>query len=166
MAGLLTELIDVLDAEGEHYEDLLGLAKEKKEILVQNDVESLKKITSLENTLISRINRLEKKRLALMGDIATVLGRGAKALTLGALMETVRGQNEYPALNAAAGRLRAAAGSLREINALNKTLVEQSLEYIDFALNLLRGSANSGPSFYGNGLDDIDDGAQFFDARQ
>jgi flagellar biosynthesis/type III secretory pathway chaperone len=63
VAGLMDNLLEILSEQAENYENLLGLSKEKKDVIVSNDVKDLQTITSLENTLLGKHQRLEKKRI-------------------------------------------------------------------------------------------------------
>ena len=145
MAGLINELLTVLNEQAENYENLLALSHEKHEVLVQNDVKSLQKITNVENIIVGNNQRLEKKRIKITKDISTVLGKSEADMTLSLLAELISKQEEHPALVEVATRLRTTVEQLKEINDSNKALLAFSLDYVDFTMNLVRGAVSDMP---------------------
>jgi len=119
MAGLINELLTVLNEQAENYENLLALSHEKNQVLVQNDVKSLQKITNVENIIVGNNQKLEKRRTKIIKDISTVLGKAEADMTLTLLSEMIKDQDEHPALVEVSGRLRATVDSLKEINETN-----------------------------------------------
>ena len=142
MAGMITQLIENISEQIERYGELLGLSHEEKDILIKNDVEELQKITNLKNMVITQSNRLEKKRIALVDDIAEVMGSGQKNIELSALIELLGDQPEAEVLKEKGEILRSTLNQLKEANDLNKQLLEASIEYIEYSLNMVRSSVN------------------------
>jgi flagellar biosynthesis/type III secretory pathway chaperone len=148
MAGMINQLIDILGEQATRCEELLGLAKEKRDIIVKNEIEALQKITNLENMVISQNNRLEKQRVSLAADIAEVLGKRGQVLDIAALIECMAGQPQQEPLREAGNRLRTVLHELKEANDFNHVLIQNALEYVDYSLNLIRTSAQiSGPEY-------------------
>lgn len=148
MAGMINQLIDILGEQAARCEELLGLAKEKKDVIIKNDIEQLQKITNLENMVISQNNRLERERNTLTADIAEVLGKRGQAMNITALITAMEGQKEQEPLCAAGERLRAVLAELKEANDFNNTLIQNALEYIEYSLNVIRTSAQlEGPEY-------------------
>ena len=140
MAGMIDQLTAILSEQAQRYEELLGLAHEKKDIIVQNDIEALQKITHLENMVISQNKRLEKQRLALAVDIADVLGRRGQDLDIGTLLSLIDGQPGQAELKAAGDRIREILAQLKEANDFNNSLIQNALDYIEYSLNMIRSS--------------------------
>ncbi|MCL2617197.1 MAG: flagellar protein FlgN [Defluviitaleaceae bacterium] len=163
MAGLINELLTVLNEQAENYENLLALSHEKNQVLVQNDVKSLQKITNVENIIVGNNQKLEKRRTKIIKDISTVLGKAEADMTLTLLSEMIKDQDEHPALVEVSGRLRATVDSLKEINETNKTLLAFSLDYVEFTMNLIRGASSDGaPDNYSK----EQGGSSLFEAKQ
>jgi len=149
MSGMMQQLLETMNDQAQRYEELLGLALEKKDVVVQNDVEGLQKITNLENILISQNNRLEKKRLSLVTDIAEVLGQRGNDLDIAALIELMTGQpEEQKELKAVGDRIRDALKQLKEANDFNSSLIQNALDYIEYSMNLIRSSAQQTQATY------------------
>ena len=166
MAGLINELLTVLNEQAENYENLLALSREKHQVLVHNDVKSLQKITNVENIIIGNNQRLEKKRTKTIRDISTVLGKNESDMTLSLLADLIKQQDEHPELVKVSQRLRSAVEELKEVNDSNKTLLAFSLDYVDFTMNLVRGAVSEGAP---NSIDitGSDDGSHtLFQAKQ
>lgn len=81
MAGLVFDLIDVLEEQQKYYDELLILSEKKTVLIVNNDTEGLKEITSSENSVVGKIQKLEKSRIALVYDIANVINENPQNIT-------------------------------------------------------------------------------------
>ncbi len=166
MPGLINELVSVLEEQAENYENLLALSHEKVDVIVHNDVKSLQRITSVENTIIGRNQKLEKIRIALNKDIANVLNKKEDELTISLLSELIKNQPEHPKLIDVSKRITKALTDLKDVNDRNRVLIENSIEFIDFNINLIRGSTASPPIYPNNKKYNNEDGTSLFDAKQ
>jgi len=166
MAGLITQLTDCLTDQIANYDALIALSEIKKDIIINNDAETLSKITSEENAIVGKLQKLEKTRMSVMREIGIVLDIKNENYTLTDLCASMEGQAEQDILRGLISDLREKLGTLRAINTQNKTLVENSLEYIDFSVNVMRSSADPEKKFYNTAGDEIVPGTGFFDARQ
>ena len=171
MASLIDELITILSKENKEYQDLVILSKEKTNVIVKGDIEYLQKITEAEQSFISRITKLEKERTENVEEIAKVLCRDVKTLTVRDIIEVLNGQIEAKEkLAKVYDEIKNTISQLTSLNEMNKNLIDQSLELIDFDLNLLQGAymepevANYSKNAYNTG--NIDKSAGVFDAKQ
>ena len=155
MAGMMDQLVEILSEQTERYEELLGLAKEKRDVIINNDVESLQKINHLENLVISQNQRLEKKRQALVADMALVLNQKEDDLTLTKMIELMEGKEEKAPLEKAHDSIKAVLDELKEINQLNGELIQNALDYIEFSTNLMRSSTGQQPTAFFPGTDNM-----------
>jgi len=140
MAGMITRLIDVMNQQVDRHTELYGLSVEEKDAIVQNDIETLQKLVNLKNMVISQNNRLEKERMSLVNDIAEVLAVENKDLSLGELIEILDGKPEQEPLREVGTRLREVVFQLKEVNDINKSLLESSIEFVEYSLNALRST--------------------------
>ena len=132
-------LIETLDKEEKEYEALLELTKKKTPIIVEGDVEKLQNITDEEQMVIDRLAALDKEREQAMADIADVINRDVKTLKLSYLIDMLdKRPKEREALAELHDRIKATVGELKTINDQNRVLIEQSLDIVDFNLNLVR----------------------------
>ena len=146
MAGMITNLIEILNEQTERHTELLGLSVEEKDAIVQNDIETLQKLVNLKNIVISQNNRLEKKRLSLVADIADVLALRNKDLDIKTLADLLEGKPEQTELIEAGRKLRDVVVELKEVNDLNKELLENALGYVEYSINVLQSAISPEPA--------------------
>ncbi len=139
MASLIEELIDTLGKENTEYEKLLELSRLKGEIIVKRDIPALEKITDDEQNVMTCIGNLDAKREELTKDIANVINKDVEELTLSVLTELLNKQpKEQKALSIIHDKLKTTVSNVRNINENNRQLIDQSLEMVEFDLNMLR----------------------------
>ena len=132
-------LIDTLDREEKEYVTLLDLSKRKTPVIVEGDVEKLQKITDEEQIVIEHLSALDKEREQAMADIADVINKDVKTLKLSYLIDMLdKRPKERADLASLHDRLKATVGELKTINDQNKSLIEQSLDIVNFNLNLVK----------------------------
>lgn len=141
MASLTEELIRVLEGEQEIYRKLIPIAEEKTKVIVKNDLTSLQEITAREQQAIEQVNALERRREEIVVNMATVLNRDPRTLKLKNLVKLLEKRpEEQKKLAELYDLLTASIRQLSEINERNKVLINQSLEMIQFEMNLIQST--------------------------
>lgn len=141
MASLIEDLLDVLDNENKKYTKLLDLSMQKTAVIVKGDVDELQSIVAKEQLIVDDINILEKRRQEGLGDISNVLNIPYEELTLGQLIIVMEKQpKEHAALIKVHDELKATVDKMVKINDNNKMLLQQSLDMVEFELNLARNA--------------------------
>ena len=141
MAGLIDELVNVMSQENDIYRELIPIAEEKTRVIIKNDLDALQKITEQEQLTIEKITALEKKREEVVINIGTVLSRDPKELNMKALIKIMGKQpEEQKALSRIHDELDGNLRRLVTINDRNKELINQSLEMIEFNMNLIQST--------------------------
>ncbi len=164
MASLIEDLINMLQDQFNNLQDLLGLSEEKKDVIVQNNLEQLQFITGLENTLISRNNKFEKAINELMSDIAMVLNLDQSSVKL-STVSTALNSPEKEQLNELTEKIILVATKLKEVNEQNRILIDHSLDYINFTVNLYSSASEQEPTY--TSQNQTQPGAsKFFDFKQ
>ena len=139
MASLMDDLTQVLEQETVEYKKLTGLSENLREALIESDVPSVERLTAAQEEVSNEIQSLETKRAHIMNDIAVVLNKKPEELKVSALEETLAAQ---PALQkrlaTARTELKQTMDELKRINHTNQTLLRQSMELLEFDLNLFR----------------------------
>lgn len=171
MASLIEELIDVLEQEYQLYKELIPIADGKTQIIVKNDLNSLQEITSKEQNAIDQISSLEHKREAVMLNIKTVINRKSKEFSLKDLIGLLDKQpKEQKALSMIHDNLKVTIQRLVAINNRNQSLIQQSLEMIEFNMNFIQSTRMSpGNNTYTKRASRYDAqmrGTGMFDAKQ
>lgn len=139
MASLIEELIDTLNKENDEYGKLLELSKRKSGVIVSRDISALEKITDDEQSVMTDIGNLDAKRAQVTRDIADVINKDVETLKLSVLIELLAKQPEQQrALSQVHDKLKVTVDSVRQINESNRQLIDQSLEMVEFDLNMIR----------------------------
>lgn len=166
MAGLIDNLVVVLDDMNSLYEQLIESGKEKRNVIIKNNIETLQKINDNENILVGKLLKLDKKREELFSDIAFVLNKNSKEITLTKLIEYISGQKEVENVKSARDKAAVLLSELKQINETNRVLTEESLKQAEFSMNILRGSLSKRPYYCDTMGNEIPTGDRLFDIKQ
>ncbi len=140
MATLIDTLVFVLEEQILLYEELLVLSKEKKKVIINNDIELLKQITSAEVVITNKAQKLEKQRMESVSDIALVLGKSEKDLTIYKIVELVNTEEDKTRIKNVADKIRSVVDELKIENDNNNVLLKNALEYVEFNMNVVRSA--------------------------
>ena len=166
----MEELITTLEKENEIYTKLLPVQEKKKQTIIVNDLKTLQEITNEEQEVIQQIGALERKRQEVIENMGMVLNRKPETLDIPALIKILDKQpEEKKRLSLVYDSLKQTVHRLVDINALNQTLIEESLEMIEFNMNLIQSTRMSPGNNYNKdamGINMPMGQAGIFDARQ
>lgn len=144
MASLIEELIMVLGDEEKIYSEIIPIAEKKTQIIVNNDLQSLNSITEEEQELLGKISKLEKKRQEVIRNIGIVMNKKESELNFVTIIELLDGQEkEQEELRKLHDKLKRTIDILSTLNERNQMLIKQSLEMIDFDINLMQSLRTS-----------------------
>jgi flagellar biosynthesis/type III secretory pathway chaperone len=167
MAGMIDQLVEVMGEQAERHNELFGLSLEEKDAIIKNDIDTLQNLINLKNMVIAQNNRLEKQRISLVNDIAEVMGHKIENISLADVIEILKEQPvEQEKLRESGTRLRESVTKLKEVNDLNKSLLESSIEFVEYTLNALRSTIAPEPPEYPAKIQQGDDGAGTFNAMR
>ena len=139
MASLMDDLTQVLENETVEYKKLTELSEDLKEALIESDVPGVERLTAAQEEVSNRIQSLETKRARIMNDIAVVLNRKPEELKVSMLEESLAGQPVLKEkLASVRTELKQTMDELKRVNQTNQTLLKQSMELLEFDLNLFR----------------------------
>ena len=82
MASLMQELLEVLEQEEKQYEKLIELNDIKRDSVIKANIDELGKVTTQEQEIASVLLNLSNKRGGIRNDMATVLGKEPKDMTI------------------------------------------------------------------------------------
>lgn len=141
MASLIENLINVLEKENHEYNQLLSLSLDKTSVIVSDDIEKLQLIVAEEQNIIELINKLEKIREENIKDIANVLNIPQHEFKLDNLIKMLEKQpKEQEELSKVRNAFKRTMKKLVKINDNNKVLLQESINMIEFELNLSRNA--------------------------
>ena len=170
MASLVEELINVLAEEENIYKKLTEYGEKKRQIIIDADIPELEKLTDLEQQAGDELLTKSNKQIALLGDIATVLGKTDEKMTVTRLIGYLDKQPDIQSkLTEARDSLLDTADQMQKINDLNSQLLAQAIEMTEFDITLFKSmrqapeTANYDKSAYNTGTIL---GSSGFDAKQ
>ena len=113
-------------------------------IIVNNDLQSLNSITEEEQALIGRISKLEKKRQEVIRNIGIVMNKKESELNFITIIDLLKDrEKEQEELRKLHDKLKRTIDALKLINERNQMLIKQSIEMIDFDINLMQSLRTS-----------------------
>jgi flagellar biosynthesis/type III secretory pathway chaperone len=137
----LQAMIQVLQEQKNAHNQLLEIAAQKKDALVGNHVDLLNQLVHKEARLVKQISELEDKRQFEMNRFIVSKGyRIDPNLTVSDMLKLVFKAEDKLTLQNLQSELLEIIDKLKEANAINQQLIEQSLQFIDYSLDLLTGS--------------------------
>jgi flagellar biosynthesis/type III secretory pathway chaperone len=139
MASLMENLLTVLEQENTEYQRLEMLSQKKRQIIIDADISGLEDITGREQEIASTIRNLENKRQEVINDMAIVLSKDPKDLTITNMIAFLNKQpEEQEKLRNIQSRLRETLERMALINQQNELLLQQAMEMVEFDLTLFK----------------------------
>ena len=127
--------------EDAEYKKLLELSNNKTKAIVGADIERLQDILVQEQAQIDAINKLEQQRMENVDDICNVLNLRRTDIKLEDILEVLKKQpKEHDALAAVNAQLKKTLNELMKINENNKLLTKESLDMVEFELNIAKNA--------------------------
>ena len=139
MASLMENLLTVLEQENTEYQRLEMLSQKKRQIIIDADISGLEDLTGREQEIASTIRNLENKRQEVINDMAIVLSKDPKDLTITNMIAFLNKQpEEQEKLRNIQSRLRETLERMALINQQNELLLQQAMEMVEFDLTLFK----------------------------
>ncbi|USG65331.1 flagellar protein FlgN [Brevibacillus ruminantium] len=143
-----SHLYELLDNLIQLHKALLSLSHQKKDALVQGDVDQLLAVTTKEKKLIKAVDAAENARLSLVTQIFAEQGMKRENGTLADLIKLTTSPEEKTRLMNAREELTQIVSELRQQNEVNQQLLEQSLSFVNMTLDLVTDTPED-DFFYG-----------------
>ncbi|MBR1633455.1 MAG: flagellar protein FlgN [Lachnospiraceae bacterium] len=148
-------LTTILKQETESYEKLGTLAEQKRQIIIDRDLDALEQSANQEQKLSDELKRLERQRI----DILKTFTDDADVIpTVSDVVNALDAESaECAALRKARDAILAAAGQVQFLNSQNEVLLQQAMEMVEFDLTLFKSlrqapeSGNYGKDAYSTG---------------
>ena len=158
----IEQFIEILSEQLELNEELLDISLTKKAVIMDNDTKSLNIMAHKEQEIVKRIISLEKLRGAVIANIE----RESDLKNINNIMNVIDSTSNEKALiiKELASKLKDVLNRLESTNDLNNKLLEISIDYIEFSVNVLTSTPE--PKIYGKKALQQDSGnTNFFDAK-
>ncbi|MFU1796314.1 flagellar protein FlgN [Paenibacillus azoreducens] len=134
-------LIDTLDRLNDLHVELLQVAEMKKQAVIHNRYEDITAALTKESRLLKSVKELEEQ--CYQEGQAFIAGKGIKSklrLTISEISRLVFEPEEKARLIEVQRELTSNLEELKRVNSHIQDLIQQSLSYIDFSLNLMVGA--------------------------
>lgn len=128
----ILKLITILEKIYNIYQEIYALGEEKKDFIIGQEIELLEETVQKEESLLSKITKLEEKRIELVGE-----------RSLSELMDNLD-SNYGEKLNDIKSKLTKLVVDLDGLNQLNNQLIKDSLYLINLNLNLFNKNRDQG----------------------
>jgi hypothetical protein len=132
----IKNLILNLESMIEVHTRLLGLAKEKRKILISGDIQSLQSLIQLESTCADKIQKLEQQRKHMVNEYLFQKGIKSESFTLDELMTLQEVPELKATLHLVAKQLRNLVQEITHLNESNQQLLQTSLSYLQFSIGM------------------------------
>lgn len=158
------DLLDILTQEAVIYEELREISAKKKDIIIKNKIQELDSLVKLEQSMILQIARLEDHREGITESLATQMGKSPEAVTVSELTAYLAGE-QGEKLEACRRHILDVLEDLKSNNELNAKLINDSLEYIDFSINIFAGAAEQNNNYSSSGQVNASKKRNLFDVK-
>ena len=139
MASLIENLITTLEEESSLYAELTKESMAKTPVIVANDLVRLQEANTKEQEIVDRITGVSHRRDQVLSEIATVLGKDAKTITVSEVITLMEKQPEFQhPLIIVRDKMLKQVEELKQISVHNRDLLQQSLEMTEYSINLIQ----------------------------
>lgn len=136
----IQRLIAVLEKQCSIHQELLEWADRKREALIHNRVDEVSSIVNKESKLMRTVSEcLREQQEATAAFFRTKGFQPTREVTVTELSRIVTEPKEKEALLQARDRLNGIIAELRKKNEVNQQLIEQSLAFINYSIDVMLG---------------------------
>lgn len=121
---------------------ILQLATEKKEILIAGNIDALARIVQQESELIKTMSKLESERQHLVNNIIQQYDMQQDEVRLSDLLAQIPSSTEKEELSQLFIELSVILSEIHSLNELNQQLIENSLEFVNYSIDLFTDPAD------------------------
>ena len=164
VSEFVDQLVMALEKEEEIYQDILELSLNKKQAIIDGDVKNLEKIVTKEKALAMSLIKLDNIRVRIVNEILKENGVDSVE-NITELSEYIDPLAKEKILNLKT-KLNHVIKKVRNENELNKDLVEQQLDYIQFNIDLMTNVDLGSNNYSKEANDNVKKGRKnLFDAK-
>lgn len=121
----------------EIHQDMIKLSEEKTEIIKEGSVEKLQKQLVQEQKLIRLLEQAENNRQQQVISWYRQADKPLEEITITNILNVLEDEEEQNALEEAAVQLANAVMKLKQQEQLNHSLLQQSMQFVQFSLNMI-----------------------------
>lgn len=132
---LIGKIIDKLKSEISILNKILNLQKKKERVIIKGDPVQLEKIVKEEMKFVEENRKIEKERLELVKKFAHLEGINESNITLATLSSYIP-EAEHKDFQKIVVELTKTVSEIAKINRTNAELLKNSLDFIEYNINL------------------------------
>lgn len=132
----IDKLIGILNQEYDYYQDLRELAADKKEMIIENEVEQLSEIIEEDEDIVKQLEQLEEERNQLISELGADYEIGKKQITFQDLQEHLPADKKQQ-LEDIRGQLLTVIEELDRKNDENRQLLEEAIKLNNFSFEMM-----------------------------
>lgn len=148
MRQRLTDLCAILEEQKDVLKNMLELAKEERQIIINNESDKLESVVRLEFKELSKLGGIEKRRLSIINAIAMDLQMPVNDITVTKIAEKAE-PDERRAIRKLQEELTPLIEEHTALNKENRQLIEAHIEYSQTMMELMVGSEDPLNNMYG-----------------
>lgn len=133
----ISHIVATLEKQFKLYEQLLELEVSKKALIMQNSIVQLNSVTQKEKLLTAQAESLEQSRILMTARYFIDNGFRNRSGILSDLIKLVSNAEDKQHLMHLHETLTKVLKELKHVNDLNQQLVKQSLDFINFSIDLM-----------------------------
>ena len=133
----IAQITETLQHQLKIYEVLLEMEKNKKNLIIKNDILQLNVLTQKEKLFVAKLEELEHVRQQLTSRYFRDMGFRIRTSLLSEMIRSISNHEEKEQLLRLHQQLTSLLTELKQVNALNQQLTNQSLSYLDFSISLM-----------------------------
>lgn len=161
----IVQIMDTLRQQQDLYKELLALEQGKKPLIVGNDILGLNVLTQKEKLLLANADKLEATRNLLTSRYFKEIGFRYRSGILSDLIKSVSNPDEKEELTRLHTELTGLLNELKHVNDLNQKLIQQSLDFINFSINLMIDSDPNEDVVYQHPMNQPGNRSRMYDSR-
>lgn len=142
------KLLRIFNEELKAYKDLLKLASQKTEVLINADVNILDEITQVEQSIVIELGKLEEQRNKILNE--SFKESPEKNLNARSIADKLP-KEQSGIFSRTCEEMKAVLKELEEKNKINERLIKKALDYINFSINVLTDVGQVNPSYSSDG---------------
>lgn len=158
-------LISIMFEEKKLYDEILKITKNKTKFIIDRDMENISHISFEEEKFIGEIQVLEDKRIKISELLVNQLGLLNKNISISELTNFLD-DDKAKRLNQIKLEILDIITELKNVNELNAKLINNSLEYIDFSINLLMQTGSDNNNYSKSGKVESGGQRRVFDIKR
>jgi len=160
----VNELINILTREVEIYQEVLKISKDKTELIVEGKINELDNMTKMEQAFVIDIGKLETLREKVVKGLSDDIGLNPSDITISEIINHLD-KEQAQELEICKNNLLSIINEVKTVNDLNSKLIQNSIDYINFSINVLSSIPETNNNYSNTG--DAKEGMQrnYFDVK-